>query len=92
MATSTVYGRRVLAEMAEGVSSDIARTTKVESTENERRSRRRRASTSREYTTYFVIEVHRNRNDGHVRSVKLKTATSVLGRPICKIVVLEGTQ
>jgi hypothetical protein len=39
-----------------------------------------------------VIEVHRNRNDGHVRSVKLKTATSVLERPICKIVVLEGTQ
>jgi hypothetical protein len=39
-----------------------------------------------------VIEVHRNRSDGHVRSVKLKTATSVLERPICKIVVLEGTQ
>ena len=39
-----------------------------------------------------VIEVHRNRNDGHVRSVKLKTATSVLERPICKIVVLEGMQ
>ena len=39
-----------------------------------------------------VIEVHRNRSDGHVQSVKLKTATSVLERPICKIIVLEGMQ
>ena len=39
-----------------------------------------------------VIEVHHNRSDGYVRSVKLKTATSVLERPICKIVILEETQ
>ena len=36
-----------------------------------------------------VIEVYQNRSDKFVRSVKLKTATSVLVRPIAKIVVLE---
>ena len=36
-----------------------------------------------------VLEVHANRKDGLVRSVKLKTNTSTLVRPINKIVLLE---
>ena len=39
-----------------------------------------------------VMEVHRNQSDGYIPSVKLKTATSVLERPICKFVVLEETK
>ena len=39
-----------------------------------------------------VIEVHHNQSDRYVRSVKLKAATSVLERPICKIVILEEAQ
>lgn len=37
----------------------------------------------------LILEVHANRRDGLVRSVKLKTNTSVLVRPINKIVLLE---
>ena len=37
-----------------------------------------------------VLEVYQNRLDGLVRSVKVKTRTSVLVRPIDKIVLLEG--
>ena len=37
-----------------------------------------------------VLEVYTNRNDGLVRSVKLKTRTSELTRPVNKIVLLEG--
>ena len=37
-----------------------------------------------------VLEVHRSGHDGHVRSVKVKTRSSVLERPIDKIVLLEG--
>ena len=33
-----------------------------------------------------------NRSDGYVRSVKLKTSSSVFDRPITKIVLLEGTR
>ena len=36
-----------------------------------------------------VLEVHANSNDGLVRSVKLKTRSSELIRPITKIVLLE---
>ena len=39
-----------------------------------------------------IVEVHRNRSDGYVRSVKLKTTSSVLERPINNIVLLEATQ
>ena len=37
-----------------------------------------------------VLEVHRSGHDGHVRSVKVKTRSSLLERPIDKIVLLEG--
>ena len=37
-----------------------------------------------------ILEVFPNRQDGLVRSVKLKTSTSVLTRPIDKIVLLES--
>ena len=37
----------------------------------------------------WVMGVYQNRSDKFVRSVKLKTATSVLVRPIARIVVLE---
>ena len=36
-----------------------------------------------------VLEVYTNRNDGLVRSVKLKTRTTELTRPVNKIVLLE---
>ena len=36
-----------------------------------------------------VLEVHTNHNDHLVRSVKLKTSTTVLVRPVSKIVLLE---
>ena len=38
-----------------------------------------------------VLEVHTNRKDGFVRSLKVKTGTTVLIRPISKIVLLEGS-
>ena len=38
-----------------------------------------------------VIEVYRNQHDGLVRSVKLKTASTELVRPITKIVLLESS-
>ena len=38
-----------------------------------------------------IMEVYTNRNDGLVRSVKLKTSTSELVRPVHKIVLLEAT-
>jgi hypothetical protein len=37
-----------------------------------------------------IIEVHTNRRDGLVRSVKVKTASSVLIRPVDKIIYLES--
>ena len=37
-----------------------------------------------------ILEVYTNRNDGLVRSVKLKTRASELRRPVNKIVLLEG--
>ncbi|XP_028395694.1 uncharacterized protein LOC114519723 [Dendronephthya gigantea] len=37
-----------------------------------------------------VLEVHSNRKDGLVRSLKVKTGTTVLTRAICKIVLLEA--
>ena len=37
-----------------------------------------------------ILEVYINRNDGLVRSVKLKTGTSELRRPVSKIALLEG--
>ena len=37
-----------------------------------------------------ILEVFQNRTDGLVRSVKVKTKSSVLMRPIDKIVLLEG--
>lgn len=37
-----------------------------------------------------IIEVYTNCNDGLVRSVKLKTSTSELVRPVHKIVLLEA--
>lgn len=37
-----------------------------------------------------ILEVHPSRNDGLVRSVKVKTSTSELVRPIDKIVLLEA--
>ena len=37
-----------------------------------------------------IMEVHTNRNDGLVRSVKLKTSTSELVPPVHKIVLLEA--
>ena len=37
-----------------------------------------------------ILEVYTNRNDGLVRSVKLKTRTSELRRPVNKIALLEG--
>jgi hypothetical protein len=39
-----------------------------------------------------ILEVYYNRRDGLVRSVKLKTKTSVLVRPIDKIVLLEAAE
>jgi hypothetical protein len=36
-----------------------------------------------------VLEVHTNRRDGLVRSVKVKTSTSLLVRPVDKIILLE---
>ena len=36
-----------------------------------------------------ILEVHANSKDGLVRSVKIKTATAMLVRPITKIVLLE---
>ena len=39
-----------------------------------------------------ILEVYTNRADGLVRSVKLKTSTSVLKRPIDKIVLLEAAE
>ena len=36
-----------------------------------------------------ILEVYPNRHDGLVRSVKLKTSTSVLHRPVDKLVLLE---
>jgi hypothetical protein len=38
-----------------------------------------------------IVEVNRNSSDGNVRSVKVKTSTSTLERPINKIVLLEIT-
>ena len=38
-----------------------------------------------------VLEVHESRDDGLVRSLKVKTRTSVLTRPIDKVVLLEAT-
>ena len=37
-----------------------------------------------------VVEVHKSSQDGRVRSVKVKTKSSVLGRPRDKLVLLEG--
>ncbi|KAK3733613.1 hypothetical protein QZH41_005190 [Actinostola sp. cb2023] len=37
-----------------------------------------------------ILEVYTNRRDGLVRSVKLKTRTTILVRPIDKIVLLEA--
>ena len=37
-----------------------------------------------------ILEVYTNRNDGLVRSVKLKTRISELRRPVNKIALLEG--
>ena len=37
-----------------------------------------------------VLEVHQSRDDGLVRSLKVKTRTSVLTRPIDKVVLLEA--
>ncbi len=37
-----------------------------------------------------VLEVHTNRRDGLVRSVKVKTTSSVLVRPVDKIIFLES--
>ena len=37
-----------------------------------------------------VVEVHKSSQDGRVRSVKVKTKSSVLERPIDKLVLLEG--
>ena len=39
-----------------------------------------------------VLEVYSNRQDGLVRSAKVKTRTSVLVRPVDKIVLLEAVQ
>ena len=38
----------------------------------------------------WILEVYTNRKDGLVRSVKLKTSTSELVRPVDKIVLLEA--
>ena len=37
-----------------------------------------------------VVEVHNSSQDGRVRSVKVKTKSSVFERPIDKLVLLEG--
>ena len=37
-----------------------------------------------------VVEVHESRQDGRVRSVKVKTKSSVLERPIDKLLLLGG--
>ena len=37
-----------------------------------------------------VLEVHSNRKDGFVGSLKVKASTTVLTRPISKIVLLEA--
>ena len=37
-----------------------------------------------------VIEVYKNSRDGLVRSVKVKTRTSELVRPVVKVVLLEA--
>ena len=39
-----------------------------------------------------VVEVYKNRCDGLVRSVKLKTRTAELTRPVNKITLLEGAE
>ena len=38
-----------------------------------------------------VLEVHTSRKDGFVRSLKVKTSSTVLTRPISKIVLLEAS-
>lgn len=40
----------------------------------------------------LVLEVHTNREDGLVRSVKVKTSTSLLVRPVDKIILLESEE
>ena len=37
-----------------------------------------------------IIEVHCNRRDGLIRSVKVKTRTTVLAWPVDKLVLLEA--
>ena len=39
-----------------------------------------------------VLEVYSNRKDGLVRSAKVKTRTSVLVRPVDKVVLFEAAQ
>ena len=39
-----------------------------------------------------VLEVHTSRNDGLVRSMKLRTSTREFVRPVDKIVMLESTE
>ena len=39
-----------------------------------------------------IVDVYKNRHDGQVRSVSVKTTTSVLDRPIDKIVLLESIE
>ena len=39
-----------------------------------------------------IVNVHESRNDGLVRSVKLKTGVSLLEHPMDKIVLLESVE
>ena len=39
-----------------------------------------------------LLEVYKNRKDGLVRSAKVKTKTSILVRPVDKIVLLEAVE
>ena len=40
----------------------------------------------------WIGDIYKNHHDGHVRSVTVKTKTSVLDRPIDKIVLLESVE
>lgn len=94
MATSTVPRRRVLASLDQGVPPFITGTAEMEHGKEEfvvneivllLDDKTPRSS----WPLGRVIEVYTNRRDG---SVKLKTRTTELIRPVNKITLLEGAE
>lgn len=97
MATSTVPRRRVLASLDQGVPPFITGTAEMEHGKEEfvvneivllLDGKTPRSS----WPLGRVIEVYTNRRDGLVRSVKRKTRTTELIRPVNKITLLEGAE